>query len=140
MLVFSYNKGSQNSNNSFYIVRVPCPVMGRCLVLYLACIRPFSDLLGRQLKLIKVNVPTNPHLFTAYDSPLACFGSAAYSKILQQSTSECPILISWGLHTAFPTIPHAHAPHSIQASICVELKVKVCQVNKPQLVSNTKTA
>ena len=29
MLVFSYNKASTRSNNSFYIVRVPCPIVER---------------------------------------------------------------------------------------------------------------
>jgi hypothetical protein len=65
MLVFSYNKASQNSNNSFFIVQVPCLAAERCLFFYLAYIRPFSDFLSRQLKLVSATVPTNPYLFTA---------------------------------------------------------------------------
>jgi hypothetical protein len=46
LLVFLYNKASQSLNNSFFIVRVPCAVVGKCLFLYLAYIRPFSDFLS----------------------------------------------------------------------------------------------
>jgi len=51
LLVFMYNKASTRSNNSFYIVRVPCLGVERALFLYLAWIRPFVNLLIRQLKL-----------------------------------------------------------------------------------------
>jgi hypothetical protein len=95
---FSYNKASQNSNNSFFVVRVPCPIVERCLFLYLAYVRPFSDFLSRQLKLVSATVPTSLHLFTAYDTPSTCFSSAAYSKILQQSMLESPILLHFQMY------------------------------------------
>jgi hypothetical protein len=69
LLNFSYDKASQNSNNSFFVVRVPCALVEKCLFLYLAYIRPFNDFLSRQLKLVNADAPTNPHLFTAYDTP-----------------------------------------------------------------------
>jgi hypothetical protein len=87
MLVISYSKASQDSNNSFFIVRVPCGAVERCLFFYLEY-KPFSDFASRQLKLIGATAPTNPHLFTTYDTPSACFSSAARSRILQQSTPE----------------------------------------------------
>jgi hypothetical protein len=98
LLIFSYNKASQNSNNSFFVVRVPCALVEKCLFLYLAYIRPFNDFLSRQLKLVNADAPTNPHLFTAYDTPVSCFSSAACSKILQQSTPECPILLHFQIY------------------------------------------
>ncbi|KAF1343752.1 hypothetical protein EJ07DRAFT_144303, partial [Lizonia empirigonia] len=94
MLVFSYNKASTRSNNSFYIVRVPCPLVERALFVYLAYIRPFSDFLVRQLKLVNATVATNSHVFTVSDNPTACFSLAACSKSLQQATPECPIVLN----------------------------------------------
>jgi hypothetical protein len=98
LLVFLYNKASQSSNNSFFIVRVPCAVVGKCLFLYLAYIRPFSDFLSRQLKVVSATVPTNLYLFTAYDTPSACFSSTACSRILQQSMPESPILLHFQIY------------------------------------------
>jgi hypothetical protein len=95
LLVFSYNKASRNANNSFFIVRVPCPAVERCLFLYLAYIRPFSSFLSRQLELLSATAPTNPHLFTVYDSASACFSSPACSKTLEQSTAGCPVRLNF---------------------------------------------
>jgi hypothetical protein len=115
MLVFSYNKASQNSNNSFFIVRVPCPAVERCLFFYLAYIRPFSNFLSRQLKLVSATVSTNLHLFTAYDTPSACFSSAACSKILQQSALECPILLHFQSYRQIAVaISKKHLPDILQ--------------------------
>ncbi|KAJ9634203.1 hypothetical protein H2199_009087 [Coniosporium tulheliwenetii] len=36
ILVFSYNKANTNRNNSFFIVRAPCPVVQKILFVYLA--------------------------------------------------------------------------------------------------------
>jgi hypothetical protein len=47
LLIFLYNKASQNSNNSFFVVRVPCALVEKCLFLYLAYVRPFNDFLSR---------------------------------------------------------------------------------------------
>jgi hypothetical protein len=62
MLLFAYNKVSTTANHSFYIVRVPCPTVERALFLYLAYIRPFTDFLLRQLKLVHAETKTNLHL------------------------------------------------------------------------------
>lgn len=115
LLVFSYNKASQNSNNSFFVVRVPCALVERCLFLYLAYIRPFSDFLSRQLKLVNTSVPTNPHLFTAYDTPVSCFSSSVCSKLLQQSTPECPILLHFQMYRQIAVaISKKHLPGIVQ--------------------------
>jgi antitoxin component of RelBE/YafQ-DinJ toxin-antitoxin module len=115
LLVFAYNKASQNSNNSFFVVRVPCALVERCLFLYLAYIRPFSDFLSRQLNLVNASVPTNPHLFTAYDTPLSCFNSSACSKLLQQSTPECPILLRFQIYRQIAVaISKKHLPDIVQ--------------------------
>jgi hypothetical protein len=95
LLVFSYNKASRNTNNSFFIIRVPCPTVKRCLFLYLAHIRPFSSFLSRQLELLSMTAPTNPHLFTVYNSASACFSSPACSKTLEQSTAGCPVRLNF---------------------------------------------
>jgi hypothetical protein len=115
LLIFSYNKASQNSNNSFFVVRVPCALVEKCLFLYLAYIRPFNDFLSRQLKLVNAATPTNPHLFTAYDTPVSCFSSAACSKILQQSTPECPILLHFQVYRQIAVaISKKHLPGIVQ--------------------------
>ncbi|EOA85687.1 uncharacterized protein SETTUDRAFT_56710, partial [Exserohilum turcica Et28A] len=46
ILVFSYNKANTNTNNSFYIVRSPCPIVQRILYVYLVYIRPFRSLIS----------------------------------------------------------------------------------------------
>jgi hypothetical protein len=115
MLVFSYNKASQNSHNSFFIVRVRCTAVERCLFFYLAYIRPFSDFLSRQLKLVSAIAPTNPHLFTSYDTPSACFSSSACSRISQQSTTECLILLHFQSYRQIAVaISKKHLPSIIQ--------------------------
>ena len=64
MLLFAYNKVSTTANHSFYIVRVPCPTVERALFLYLAYIRPFTDFLLRQLKLVDAETKTNLLFFS----------------------------------------------------------------------------
>ena len=46
ILVFAYNKVNTNTNNSFYIVRSPCPIVQRILYLYLVYIRLFYSLIS----------------------------------------------------------------------------------------------
>ena len=89
MLVFSYNKATTKSNNSFYVVRFPCPTIEKVLFMYLAYIRPFSDFLVHQLQIVRETC-SNPHLFTLYKDPNACFSAAACTKSLLQSTPESP--------------------------------------------------
>ncbi|GAB7336844.1 hypothetical protein MBLNU13_g00015t1 [Cladosporium sp. NU13] len=90
ILVFSYNKAATNHNNSFYIVRRPCPTVERILFIYLAYVRPFSDFLFRELS---ENYGTSPnkHLFTRHDWDSACFNSDACLRCLQKSTTDSPI-------------------------------------------------
>lgn len=45
MLVVSYKKAITRLNNTFYTVRVPCPLVVQALFLYLSYIRLFSDFL-----------------------------------------------------------------------------------------------
>lgn len=49
ILIFAYNKANTNTNNSFYIVRSPCPLVQRILYVYLVYIRPFRNLISRGL-------------------------------------------------------------------------------------------
>jgi len=93
MLVFLYNKATTKSNKSFYIAWFPCPVIERVLVLYLVYVRPFSDFLVRQLKIVHEPI-SNPRLFTVYDNSTACFSSAACSKSLEQSTPESSVRLN----------------------------------------------
>jgi hypothetical protein len=52
IFVFAYNKANTNTNNSFYIVRSPCPLVQRILYLYLVYIRPFRSLISRSLDVL----------------------------------------------------------------------------------------
>ena len=88
-LVFSYNKATTKSNNSFYVVRFPCPTIEKVLFMYLAYIRPFSDFLVHQLQIVRETC-SNPHLFTLYKDANACFSAAACTKSFLQSTPESP--------------------------------------------------
>ena len=90
ILVFPYNKAGTNHNNSFYVVRRPCPAVERILYIYLVYIRPFCDLLNRELT-GDLCAETNKHLFTRHDQETACFSSSDCAKSLQSATLESPI-------------------------------------------------
>jgi hypothetical protein len=49
---FAYNKVTTTANNSFYIIRLRCPTIEWALFLYSANIKPFTDFVLRQSKLI----------------------------------------------------------------------------------------
>jgi hypothetical protein len=114
LLVFTYNKSSTRSNNSFYIVRVPCPGVERALFLYLAWIRPFVDLLIRQLKLSD-QIQNNPHLFKRHADSNSCFTAAQALKALQNSTQKCPFPLNFALYRQIAvSIAKKHLPNLIQ--------------------------
>lgn len=98
MLLFAYNKVSTTANHSFYIVRVPCPTVERALFLYLAYIRPFTDFLLRQLKLVDAETKTNLHLFSLNSHPTGCFSAADCSKSLEQATPDCPVRLQLSIY------------------------------------------
>ena len=89
VLVFSYNKASTHHNNSFYVVRAPCPAIQNALFVYLAYIRPFCDFLTRQLEVVR-STSTNVHLFTLHNSASGCFSTEHCNKSLQEATPESP--------------------------------------------------
>jgi hypothetical protein len=97
MLLFAYNKVFTTANHSFYIVRVPCPTVERALFLYLAYIRPFTDFLLRQLKLVHTETKTNLYLFT-----LSCHPTVALvtdcSKSLEHTTPDCPVRMQLSIY------------------------------------------
>lgn len=67
------------------------------------------------MKLVNADTPTNPHLFTAYETPVSCFSSAACSKILQQYTPECPILLHFQTYRQIAVaISKKHLPGIVQ--------------------------
>ena len=90
VLVFSYNKASTHHNNSFYVVRAPCPAIQNALFVYLAYIRPFCDFLTRQLEVVR-STSTNVHLFTLHNSASGCFSTEHCNKSLQEATPESPL-------------------------------------------------
>jgi hypothetical protein len=89
ILVFSYNKASTNHNNSFYIVRPPCPAVEWILFTNLFYVRPFSDFLFRELSESYSTGP-NRHLFTRHDWDSACFNSDACLRCLRKATTDSP--------------------------------------------------
>jgi hypothetical protein len=89
ILVFAYNKANTNTNNSFYIVRSPCPQVRRVLYLHLFYIRPFRSLISRKLG-AQTTGSTNPHLFSTHESATACFSSSKAHSSLKRSTAKCP--------------------------------------------------
>lgn len=114
VLVFQYNKATTNSNNSFYIVRVPCPILQIALFHYLAYVRPFSDFLSRQLKIVQ-SPTTNPHLFTSHGDPVACYSREACTKSVRDCTPECPIKLNLRLYRQIAiSIAKKHIPALIQ--------------------------
>jgi hypothetical protein len=90
ILVFAYNKANTNTNNLFYIVRSPCPLVQRILYVYLVYIRPFRNLVSQGLEILPRNA-TNPHLFSTHDSPATCFTSDQAHSSLKKSTSNCTV-------------------------------------------------
>jgi hypothetical protein len=114
LLVFTYNKASTRSNNSFYIVRVPCPGVERALFLYLAWIRPFVDLLTRQLKLCD-QIQNNPHLFKRHADSYGCFTAAQALSALQKSTPKCPFPLNFATYRQVAvSIAKKHLPDLVQ--------------------------
>lgn len=97
ILVFSYNKANTNTNNSFFIVRSPSPVIQQILFVYLCYIRPFRDFLSRQIGTTSGH-STNPHLFTTYDEEMACFSAAKAHKCVQKSAQGLPFEISTSIY------------------------------------------
>ena len=93
ILVLSYSKASTNHNNSFLVVRRPCPAVKRILFIYLAYGRPSADFLYRELQ-EDTRVSQNLHLFTRHDWDSACFSLDACLRSLQKSTEDSPILLT----------------------------------------------
>ncbi|EMD86838.1 hypothetical protein COCHEDRAFT_1218347 [Bipolaris maydis C5] len=97
VLVFSYNKANTNTNNSFYIVRSPCPIVQRILYLYLVYIRPFRGLISRNLGILPKN-STNPHLFSTHESATSCFSSDQAYASLKKATAGCSVPMNTSLY------------------------------------------
>lgn len=97
ILVFSYNKANTNTNNSFFIVRSPSPVIQQILFVYLCFIRPFRDFLSRQ-KGTMSGYSTNPHLFTTHNEGMACFSAAKAHKCVQKAAYGLPFEISTSIY------------------------------------------
>jgi hypothetical protein len=113
ILVFAYNKVNTNTNNLFYIVHSPCPLVQKILYLYLVYIRPFcshiSQNLGAQLK-----NSTNPHLFSTHKSATACFSSDQAHSSLRKSTADCAAPTTTSLYRQTATsIAKKHLPSLI---------------------------
>lgn len=93
LLIFRYNKACTNHNNSFYVVRRPCPAIERILFVYLTYVRPFCDLLHREL-LGTSGGAINRHLFNRHDWETACFSPAMCLKSLQIATRASPVKLT----------------------------------------------
>jgi Chromo (CHRromatin Organisation MOdifier) domain len=114
ILIFSYNKANTSRNNSFYIVRSPCPAVQHVLFMYLAYIRPFCDFLSRQLQIVTAPY-SNLHLFTVHSEAVACFSTQACLKSLRESTPECPVQLSTSLYRQIAiSIAKKHLPSLVQ--------------------------
>jgi hypothetical protein len=110
ILVFAYNKANTNTNNSFYIVRSPCPPVQRVLYLYLVYIRPFRSLISRKLG-AQPSGSANPHLFSTHESATACFSSSKAHSSLKRSTAKCPTPTTTSLYRQTATsIAKKHLP------------------------------
>jgi hypothetical protein len=110
ILVFAYNKANTNTNNSFYIVRSPCPLVQKILYLYLVYIRPFCSHISRNLGAQSKN-STNPHLFSTHESATACFSSDQAHSSLRKSTADCAAPTTTSLYRQTATsIAKKHLP------------------------------
>lgn len=110
ILVFAYNKANTNTNNSFYIVRSPCPAVQRLLFVYVAYIRPFRDFINRSMGAISDH-PTNPHLFATHDNIAGCFSAAMAHLSLRKSAIGCPIELSTSVYRQIAvSIAKKHLP------------------------------
>lgn len=110
ILVFAYNKANTNTNNSFYIVRSPCPLVQRILYLYLVYIRPFRSLISRNPGAQSKN-SANPHLFSTHESATTCFSSDQAHSSLRKSTAKCATPTTTSLYRQTATsIAKKHLP------------------------------
>jgi hypothetical protein len=83
------------SNNSFYIVCIPCLRVERALFFYLAYIWLFVDFLAWGMKLVDAIAPTNLHLFWRYFESTGCLKIARCRATLSKFTLDYPILLSF---------------------------------------------
>ena len=110
ILIFAYNKANTNINNSFYIVRSPCPLVQRALFVNIAYIRPFRNFVSRELGIIAERT-TNPYLFAAHSSATGCISSSIAHASLSRSTARCPVPLTTSLYRQIAvSIAKKHLP------------------------------
>jgi hypothetical protein len=115
ILIFTYNKAITHHNNSFYVVRTPCPAIQRLLFIFLAFIRPFRDYLARQLKVTSFD-RSNCHLFALHKDATACFSPARCLTSLRLSTGDAPFQLNTATYRQIAvSIAKKHLPRLIQA-------------------------
>jgi hypothetical protein len=91
VLIFPYNKASTNTNNSFYVVRSPCPAVERMLFVFLVYLRPLRDMIARKLLFREANEDPNRHIFSKHDHTVSCSKSSDCLRSLRVATADSPL-------------------------------------------------
>ncbi len=91
VLIFPYNKACTNTNNSFYVVRSPCPAVERMLFVFLVYLRPLRDMIARKLLFREANTDPNRHVFSKHDQMVACFKPSDCLRSLRVATVNSPL-------------------------------------------------
>ncbi|KAM0721335.1 hypothetical protein Q7P37_003039 [Cladosporium fusiforme] len=91
VLIFPYNKACTNTNNSFYVVRSPCPAVERMLFVFLVYLRPLRDMIARKVLFREANADPNRHVFSKHDQMVACFKPSDCLRSLRVATVDSPL-------------------------------------------------
>jgi hypothetical protein len=91
VIIFPYNKACTNTNNSFYVVRSPCPAVERMLFVFLVYLRPLRDMIACKVLFGEADTDPNRHIFSKHDQMATGFKSSDYLLSLKVATVDSPL-------------------------------------------------
>ncbi|GAB7336841.1 hypothetical protein MBLNU13_g00013t1 [Cladosporium sp. NU13] len=91
VIIFPYNKACTNTNNSFYVVRSPCPAVERMLFVFLVYLRPLRDMIARKILFGETNTDPNRHIFSKHDQMVTGFKPSDCLRSLRAATVDSPM-------------------------------------------------
>jgi hypothetical protein len=82
-----YHKARATTNYEFYVMRYLPIEAGKLLFYYLVYIRPFSEMLAREIGLVSGDIWSN-HLFCSNQDPTKVWGSGTLTKVLREISAD----------------------------------------------------
>jgi hypothetical protein len=91
VLILPYNKACTNTNNSFYVIRSPCPAVEAMLFVFLVYLRSLRDMTARKVLFREANTDPNRHIFSKHDQMVTCFKPSDCLRSLGAATVDSPL-------------------------------------------------